>query len=1627
MSWIEHHKVSEDLASQAQIALSDGREEDALALYARAALAENKALADLDTSKTRTLGISAVSAASLYYKAAEFESAKKVAVRWLEFKSLPAFAKDQLRSLLQAIRSKRIRTPTETNIASDEVLDAVRESEVNSYYRRANSSLKTDWTDLDGSIGVYIHKESERTLQAYRSQPSLVAEHANQEQDTARGGYAHRQIVELVQNAADQLIENGGHISIRLTPTHLYVADDGSPIDEAGARALMFSYLSPKRDTAEIGRFGIGFKSVLGVTDNPGIFSRTGSFVFDRASAANRIRSVVPDAQDYPVLRVAEPVDPYDEAEIDRELVPLMSWAVNIVRLPLKSETYDKLADQVRNFRAEFLLFVPHVKRLDLAVTDDETPDRILELIEAGGRYNLKDRGNLSHWKIFHRIHALSPDAQRDRRTLDDAEQVKIRWAVPLDPRSRHHHFWAFFPTQTTSLISGIFCAPWKTNEDRQNLLSGEYNEDLIDATAMLVADSITHLYTSEDPARHLDVLGGRIDGNLNPHADHLVNTVYSILHNREIIPDLDGTLCTLGDVSIPPSALSEIDRELMVAIWELWAGYEHRPSNWLHQDAVTINRLARINRIRYGGRYRFTQTSSLGVSISQWLKALTDAGEINRNAIRASRTAIQIAALFPEDVRKRNDNDVGEIVLTADDGWATPGPETVYLNGDSGSGDSDCSLAKRVHPDIQSDQETLKSLIALGVVPITSENEFKSLASTLLSYYRIEGVEQDTQWKEFWNLARSIDEESVISILSDTESPHEIRVMTKSGRWREIHNVLLPGPIVPDDGSRDSGITVDLEFHEYDINLIRRFGVTDRPMTSYYGFGLDRHEHEIHYLQYCRYEYSRREDLRQNPHLHRLNFERPTRIGPLDAFTPQLSREGRCRFTDTLLYMDEIYQKWIMHHDAPRNNYPRVTFESLVISLLREYGCVRTPDGIYALSDGLGEEPENIAVQRWLLQHPKTRHIRKAFPDLKSNFDGLVEPVGEDEPTPLTDEWPGLNEFLAPEDRTMLVRCDRLVRVDGRDAPTDCVRIGDFVYLVRKADEDTGLELQIVLRELDLDIDPDHFKQILRRETSSDVRAERQKIREQSTDAERLLAAVGEEALRRHLPHGLVEILDQEPVPFTGIRVAEAAIATYHTGALREYRHYLDLLDPPKRWAGGHAAVDFVHQLGFGVEWAGRKEHKRPPYEDVTGPYQLPPPHPYQKIAIANVRTLLRAPTFGGENRGLLSLPTGSGKTRVAVEAIIDAIREDHFTGTVLWIADRDELCEQAVESWRQAWSAIGPEAERLRISRMWGGRRRPVATDGTHVVVATRQTVTARGISASDAGDPLTDVRLLVVDEAHGSIAPSYTSIMRDLGLTSRRREDEICLLGLTATPYRGRNEEETERLVNRYGRHRLDSGAFDSDDPEDVIRELQNMNVLADVDHQTIEGSTLRLDDLNDLDEHELRQLLDKIHPWLPDSVQQRIANNAERTRRIVDAYMSEIQNIDPTWPTLIFATSVEHAETIAAMLQLEGVEARAVSGKTDVATRRSVVEQFRAGAVKVLVNYGVFREGFDAPKTRAIIVARPVYSPNLYFQMIGRGLRGELNGGSDRCLILDVEDNIEDYDRALAFSELDWLWN
>ena len=923
------------------------------------------------------------------------------------------------------------------------------------------------------------------------------------------------------------------------------------------------------------------------------------------------------------------------------------------------------------------------------------------------------------------------------------------------------------------------------------------------------------------------------------------------------------------------------------------------------------------------------------------------------------------------------------------------------------------------------------------GLNPVSPGSEFMSEASSLLRQHRKLLFSrsdtqrgEDTLWGRFWTLARRAGQQRVVKFIPslldfvqqfedalDAPLKKEQRervqssfswhywlcLRTLGGSWRPLSHTLLPGPIVPADGSRDADVAIDLNYHKEDLALLRDLGAVDAPCEAYELLP----EHRYLLLRRCREEYCQLADLPREPRRDRLNFATTTTSGPLDVLE-RLSEKGKARYTWHLLGLDDTFKRWTLRHDD--SIYPPMEIESPALKALRKHGRIRTDVGIQKLSAGLGSEPEDPAVLRQLRQLPKARLIRHAF-DLEAASDPSVEAIGHDDPIPLLDIWPGLKPHLSRKEADFqLIRCNDLRNKTGR---IDGTITDSTVYIARR--DDDREELRVVLRGLGLQLSEEQAEKVFLRETPSDIQAARDKIRACSTDEERLLAAVGEAELKDGLPKSLVDVLEQTHEALTGVQVAQAAIAAFHTGALHEYRHALERLDPPKQWAGGVRTVEFVRSLGFGEEWARERNTRRDPYIEVEGPYSLPCLHDYQRKVVGNVRRLIRSDGAAGERRGMISLPTGSGKTRVAVQAIVEAIRCDGFKGGVLWVAERDELCEQAVEAWRQVWSSEGAEATQLRISRMWEGQPQPLPTGDMHVIVATIQTLKEKLNGQHESYEFLADFTLVVFDEAHRSVAPTYTAVMQELGLTRWRRAHEPILIGLTATPYRGHDEEETTRLVRRYGSHRLDSGAFASDDPEDVIQELQGESILAQADHANIEGGRFFLY------EDELQQ--SKVTPWLPQSVENRIAEDTERTLRIVEAYSDYI---DPDWPTLIFATSVEHSQTIAALLVLRGVRARAVSANTDRSSRRRIVEEFRANKIEVLVNYGIFREGFDAPRTQAIIVARPVYSPNLYFQMIGRGLRGTKNGGNDRCLILNVEDNIENFQRKLAFTDLDWLW-
>jgi superfamily II DNA or RNA helicase len=270
------------------------------------------------------------------------------------------------------------------------------------------------------------------------------------------------------------------------------------------------------------------------------------------------------------------------------------------------------------------------------------------------------------------------------------------------------------------------------------------------------------------------------------------------------------------------------------------------------------------------------------------------------------------------------------------------------------------------------------------------------------------------------------------------------------------------------------------------------------------------------------------------------------------------------------------------------------------------------------------------------------------------------------------------------------------------------------------------------------------------------------------------------------------------------------------------------------------------------------------------------------------------------------------------------------------------------------------------------------------------------------------------VVVDEAHTSVGTSYTQILDWQGLGLRQREADsrdIPLIGLTATPFRGTNAEETKRLVDRYGGRRLDLKALGS---EDAYPELQRIGILSQVDQELLPGSQIELSD-REFDELNTFQRL-------PESATRKLAADADRNKRLLEHIIA----LPEDWPILLFAVSVDHAHAMAALLRRAGVSAAAISADTDKGARRHYVERFRRNDLRVLANYNVLAAGFDAPRVRALYIARPTYVPNAYQQMIGRGLRGPRNGGTERCLLVNVADNVQRFEGRLAFHEFDYLW-
>jgi superfamily II DNA or RNA helicase len=396
-----------------------------------------------------------------------------------------------------------------------------------------------------------------------------------------------------------------------------------------------------------------------------------------------------------------------------------------------------------------------------------------------------------------------------------------------------------------------------------------------------------------------------------------------------------------------------------------------------------------------------------------------------------------------------------------------------------------------------------------------------------------------------------------------------------------------------------------------------------------------------------------------------------------------------------------------------------------------------------------------------------------------------------------------------------------------------------------------------------------------------------------------------------------------------------------------------------------------------------------------------------HQRKAVSEVKVKL----YSAQKKVMLHMPTGSGKTRTAINVICEHIRS-HEPTVVIWFANTEELCEQAFEEFSKAWKVLGNR--KIETIKFWGSSNVLIGdSNDTFIVAGLTKIYNLLKTDLGQISKLAAKVTLVIMDEAHMAIAPTYKTILNILS------SYDASLLGLSATPGRTWNDPIADmELANFFNRNKVTLKVEGFNNP---VEFLINKGYLA-----KIKNSSLLYESGLKITSKDLDYLKDYLQ--LPEKLLKTISEDRKRNIRIIQEVEKLVLNHSRI---ILFSINVQHANLLATVLQARGIDAFSITSNTEMSQRRKLIERYKSNSENsiVLCNYGILTTGFDAPRTSCAVIARPTDSLVLYSQMVGRAIRGVNAGGNLEAEIITVVDTaLPGFDEiANAFFNWEDVWN
>ena len=465
----------------------------------------------------------------------------------------------------------------------------------NDSYRGLND--KETSTDSD----AFLVDLREHRLTAYQAMPADIREHYALEAEIAQN-YRGRFVYELLQNADDAMAGAGLDDAVRvvLTPKDLLVANTGRPISKRDVRSLCGVSVSTKgvdgRKRASIGHKGMGFKSVLELTDRPTVYSTGQSFRFDRVASAELLverfgADILGDLSRAPAMRL-----PFSVEGVPERVQRLFAEGMHTVfHFPLATSSVACWVEQILGrMNAQAILFLRRLERVEIRLDlseprcsrwrvkretlgEDAKWTSVGDLPGTGMvRVRIEDEQGARTFALFSRSDIEIADHRLgiEGSSWRDVELTEAAVAMPTDEETGHlrpyvhdPRFHVFLATGERSPFPFLVNGAFNCDLSRQSIRCGEercnYNRFLVEQVACIVRDQVIpyaqgHAQPACDILRFLD--RARVEDGAGvavqpdtPAPRELVKAMRAALCDLSFLPVGGTTSSSLARVTVFP------------------------------------------------------------------------------------------------------------------------------------------------------------------------------------------------------------------------------------------------------------------------------------------------------------------------------------------------------------------------------------------------------------------------------------------------------------------------------------------------------------------------------------------------------------------------------------------------------------------------------------------------------------------------------------------------------------------------------------------------------------------------------------------------------------------------------------------------------------------------------------------------------------------------------------------------------------------------------------------------------------------------------------------------------------------------------------------------------------------